>query len=119
MQVLLFSRVSIASLSIRSFSYINSRIEFTSSFSKPSLMATPKVLPLNLNCSLSSSFLMTIPRIFCFALITGNSLYLEKRRNLPFEYKHFSKLQKKEDIDKAIAQVEDYLNALYKNEKTC
>ena len=36
--------------------------------------------------------------------------------NLVIEYKHFSKLQKKEDIDKAIAQVEDYLNALYKND---
>ena len=36
--------------------------------------------------------------------------------SLVIEYKHFSKLQKKEDIDKAIAQVEDYLNALYKND---
>ena len=31
-----------------------------------------------------------MPVQFCFALITGNSLYLEKRRVLPFENKHFS-----------------------------
>ena len=36
--------------------------------------------------------------------------------NLVIEYKHFSKLQKKDDIDKATAQVDDYLKALYKNE---
>ena len=36
--------------------------------------------------------------------------------NLIIEYKHFSKLKKKEDIDKATAQVEDYLKALYKND---
>lgn len=36
--------------------------------------------------------------------------------NLIIEYKHFSKLKKKEDIDKAAAQVENYLKALYKND---
>ena len=38
--------------------------------------------------------------------------------NLVIEYKHFSKLKTKEDINKAAAQVEDYLKALYKNDGT-
>lgn len=36
--------------------------------------------------------------------------------SLIIEYKHFSKLEKKDDINKAIAQIEDYLKALYKND---
>ena len=37
--------------------------------------------------------------------------------NLVIEYKHFKKLKSKDDIEKATAQVEDYLKALYENEK--
>ena len=37
--------------------------------------------------------------------------------SLIIEYKHFSKLEKKDDINKAIAQIEDYLKALYKNDQ--
>lgn len=36
--------------------------------------------------------------------------------NLIIEYKHFSKLKTKEDVCKAIVQVEDYLKALYKSD---